>query len=75
MFGSRFLDIFSTDSEKVYSFGNYDSSASLSLMQPNRYFYSLTKKMGLSGPTVVYVLHKWLILFFSEATKAGSLKM
>ena len=42
MFGWRFLDNGSTDSEKVYSFGNCDSRA-----QPIRHFYSLTPKMGL----------------------------
>ena len=47
MFGSRFLDKSSTDSEKVHSFGTSDSRASFLLMQPIRHFCSLTPKMGL----------------------------
>ena len=34
MFGSRFFENGSTDSEKVCSFGNYESRASFLLLQP-----------------------------------------
>ena len=47
MFGSRFLDNGSTDSEKVYSFGNCDSMASFPLVLSIRHFCFLTPKIGL----------------------------
>ena len=47
MFGSRFIDKGSTDSEEVYCFGKYDSSTSFPLVQPVRLLCSLTPKMGL----------------------------
>ena len=47
MFGSRFLGSGSTDSEKVYSFGNCYSRDSFLLVQSIRYFCTLTQKMGL----------------------------
>ena len=47
MFGSRFLDNDSTDSEKVYSLGNCDSSTSFTLVQAIRHLYFLTPKIGL----------------------------
>ena len=47
MFGSRFLDSGSTDSEKVHRFGNSDSRVSFTLVQPTRHFCSLTPKMGV----------------------------
>ena len=73
MFGSRFLDNSSTDSERVYSFGKGDSRALLSIVQHVRHFCSLTpRKWGSSGPTVVYALRKRLIFIFSETTNASS---
>ena len=47
IFGSRFLDNSSTDSKKVYNFGNCDSMGLFPLMQPIRHFCSLTPKMWL----------------------------
>ena len=47
IFGSRFLDNGSTDSEKVYSFGNCRSRASVPFLQPIIHFCSLAPKMGL----------------------------
>ena len=47
MFGSRFLDNCSTDTERFYSFGNCDSSAPFLLLQSVRHFCSLAPKMGL----------------------------
>ena len=45
MFGSRFVDD-ENDSEKVHSFRNNDSRASVPLVQPIRHFCSLAQKMG-----------------------------
>ena len=75
MFGSRFLDNGLTDSEKVYSFGNCYSIAPFSVVQPIRHSCSLAPKWGSGGPTVVYALHKGLIVIFSETTNANSFKI
>ena len=57
MFGWRFLDDGSTDSESVDSFGNCDSRINLCC---NRYFCTLTKKKGGStGPAVVCALRRY----------------
>ena len=47
MFGSRFLDNGSTDSEKIYSFGNCGSRGLFPLMQYIKHFCFLVPKMGL----------------------------
>ena len=63
---SRLINNGSIDSLKVYSFVKCDSRASFPLVQPNRHFCSLTPKNGGScGPTIVYVLRRWLIAIFS----------
>jgi len=49
IFGSRFLDNGSTDSETIYSFGNCDSSGSFLVLQCIRHFCSLTPKTGLKS--------------------------
>ena len=36
---------------------------------------SLMPKIGLKWASVVFVLHKWLILTCSETAKAGSIKI
>ena len=47
IFGSWFLDNGSTDSNRIHSFGNYDSRASFPLVKRIRRFCSLTSKIGL----------------------------
>ena len=72
MFESRFLDNGSTDSQNVYSFGNTDSGASFPPVQPIKTFWLLDLE---NGAQVVYELHSWLVLIFSENAKASSLKI
>ena len=47
MFGSRLLNSGSTDSEKVYTFGNGDSRASFRFVHYIRHVCLLAPKMGL----------------------------
>ena len=67
MFGSRFLDNGSSDSEKVCKFWKLIQGLHFPLRnQPINNFCSLTPKNGDScGPTVVYALRRWLIAIFS----------
>ena len=60
--GSQFLDNCSTDSEKVYSFGNYDSMASFPLVGTCGTFLLVDLEKGISnGLADGYVLRRWLI--------------
>ena len=85
MLGSQFLDDGSTDSERVYSRGNYDSRASFPLVQPIRHFCSLTtepvpilenRRVGVrkGDPAVKEVLQNQ-ILICSETANASSFKI
>ena len=73
MFGSRFLDNGSINSEKVYSFGNCDSRGSFPFMQSVRQFCSLTQKMGLKWAYRRQRITQMADLIFSETANASSI--
>ena len=75
MFGSGFLDNGLNDSENVYRFENCDSRASSLLVNSLDIFAPLLRKWGSSWPAVVYALHKWLIMMFSETPNASNFKI
>ena len=76
-FGSQFLDNGSTDSDKKRFTVLETVIQALHFLSCNLVdiFARWPRKWGSSGPTVVYALHKWLILIFLETTNASRFKI
>ena len=75
MFGSRFIDNVSTDSEKVCSFENCDSRIHFLFCNPSDTFAHRPGKCGSYIWAYRSLSITQLILIFSETTSASSSKM